>query len=82
MDDYIQEEWIAMVESAKDSLKSDCPLLEDEVLVEVDKKITELKASKKAATLSAHLAGQADAGVDPSYSNAQCYLNKVEKSDV
>ncbi len=43
--------------------------------------IAELKASKKEAILSAHLAGQADAGVDPSYSNAQCYLNKVEKSD-
>ncbi len=48
---------------------------------EVDAEIAELKASKKEAILSAHLAGQADAGVDPSYSNAQCYLNKVEKSD-
>ncbi len=43
--------------------------------------LVEARASKKVAILSAHLAGQADAGVDPSYSNAQCYLNKVEKSD-
>ncbi len=55
--------------------------ISDVVIERQRAEIAELKASKKEAILSAHLAGQADAGVDPSYSNAQCYLNKVEKSD-
>ncbi len=35
-------------------------------------------AELKNSIVAAHLAGQADAGVDPSYSNAQLYLDKLK----
>jgi len=43
---YILDEWAAMLEKAKKHLRSDCPLLEDEVLVEMQKYIERLKLTK------------------------------------
>ena len=33
MKEYQAKQWLKMVEHAEDSLKSDCPLIEDEVMV-------------------------------------------------
>jgi hypothetical protein len=33
MKEYQTKQWLKMVEHAEDSLKSDCPLIEDEVMV-------------------------------------------------
>lgn len=40
--DYILNEWEGMCAGANIRLSSDCPLLHDEVLVEMDKYITRL----------------------------------------
>ena len=41
--DYILQEWKGVVESAKQQLKGDCPLLIDEVIVEMDNYIKSLE---------------------------------------
>lgn len=38
-DKYILDEWNSMCDEANKSLRSDCPLLEDETLVEMNKYI-------------------------------------------
>jgi len=43
--DYQLEEWNRMVAEAERNLKSDCPLLEDEVIVAVGKVVTEKSLS-------------------------------------
>ena len=43
MNEVQKYEWGMMVQSAELSLKSNCPLPEDEVIVEADRRITELK---------------------------------------
>lgn len=40
---YIFDEWGVMCEEANKALHSDCPLIEDEVLLEMDKYITKLQ---------------------------------------
>ena len=42
MNEAQKYEWKMMVQSAELSLKSTCPLLEDEIIVEVNKRIAEL----------------------------------------
>ena len=44
-----------------------------------DREIDRLKASLPEAIEQTHMAGQADAGVDPSFSNAQAYRIKESK---
>lgn len=41
--DYILEEWKVMVSKSKHHLDSDCPLIEDEVIVEMDSYIKNLE---------------------------------------
>jgi len=43
MNEMEKYEWRMMVQSAELSLKSTCPLLEDEIIVEVNKRIAELE---------------------------------------
>lgn len=43
---YILEEWGSMCAKAEQALRSDCPLLEDEVLVEMHKYVVALKAQQ------------------------------------
>ena len=44
VEDYIWQEWREMVGRATSNLSSTCPLLEDEVLVEIDKLLLKLYA--------------------------------------
>ena len=45
---YILEEWDSMCSKAYTELQSDCPLLEDEVLTEMHKYFSQLKAEVEA----------------------------------
>ena len=46
MNNQQKAEWKMMVQSAELALKSNCPLLEDEVIVEANRRITELEKER------------------------------------
>ena len=63
------EQWVAVLaweESRADALQAE---------------VERLKGVVCAVAVMAHMAGQFDAGVDPSFSNAQEYANKITASN-
>ena len=44
MNDYQKQEWEKIVKEAQNSLQSDCPLIEDEVIVAVHKDMGAMRA--------------------------------------
>lgn len=44
--DYITEEWERMVANARQDLAADCPLIEDEVIIFIDKELKRLQVQE------------------------------------
>ena len=69
MNEVQTHEWKMMVQSAELSLKGNCPLPGDEVIIEVDKRIVELEEIVKAV---AHI------GVDFGYGRYELEVGKID----